>query len=247
VRALTNTERVAYVVGGLLLTSGLIHLAILVVTSATWEGPLSLRKAMTFGVSFGLTLLTIVWVSSFVRLGNRTRAILLGAFTLACVLETVLVSMQAWRGVPSHFNLETPFDAVVARTLAMGGGVLIAIIVTFTIAAFRANPSVPLSLRVAVRVGFVLLCISLAVGGAMIAKGMSLVFAGHPQAAYVTAGALKPTHAVTMHAILVLPLFAWLLSRTQWPERRRVTAVGLAAAAYVAIAAIVAIANVSIG
>jgi hypothetical protein len=31
---------------------------------------------------------------------------LLGAFTVASVLETALVSLQAWRGVPSHFVLQ---------------------------------------------------------------------------------------------------------------------------------------------
>src|SRR5262245_22409380 len=49
-----RTERTAYVVGTLLLVSGLVHLALLVVTGASWEGPLSLRKASTFGLSFGI-------------------------------------------------------------------------------------------------------------------------------------------------------------------------------------------------
>ena len=103
-------------VGVLLLASGLVHLAILVMTGGTWIGPLSLRKPTTFGLSFGVTLITIAWVSSFLRLGDRARAILLGVFTIACVIETALVSLQAWRGVPSHFNTETTFDALVART-----------------------------------------------------------------------------------------------------------------------------------
>ena len=116
-----RTERAAYVVGALLLISGLIHLAILLIGGGSWQGPLSFRKPTTFGLSFGLTLVTIVWVSSFLRLSNRARAMLLGVFTVACALETALVTLQAWRGVPSHFNMETTFDALVARTLAAGG------------------------------------------------------------------------------------------------------------------------------
>ena len=110
-----RVERVAYLVGVLLLTSGLVHLGILIIGGGSWQGPLSLRKPMSFGFSFGLTLITIVWVASFLRLGNRRRMLLLGAFTAACVLETALVSLQAWRGVPSHFNVATPFDASIAR------------------------------------------------------------------------------------------------------------------------------------
>src|SRR5213593_3460484 len=86
-----KVERAGYLVGALLLLSGLIHLAILVIGGGSWEGPLSLRKAATFGVSFGLTLITIVWTASWLPLRDRLRAALLGTFTVACVLETALV------------------------------------------------------------------------------------------------------------------------------------------------------------
>jgi hypothetical protein len=240
-----TVERIGYVVGALLLASGLVHLCVLAIGGGSWEGPVSLRKAMTFGLSFGLTLITVAWVASLLRLGNRSRTLLLGAFTAACALETILISLQAWRGVPSHFNLETPFDSLIARTLAAGGGALIAIVATLTIAAFRRNPMVPISLRVAIRIGFVTLCSSLVVGALMIAKGMRLVFAGDRQAAYTIGGTLKPTHAVTMHAILVLPMLAWLLSFVDWTERRRLAVVLLAVTGYVVLASVVAAENVT--
>ncbi len=234
-------ERVGYLVGVLLLLSGLVHVGILVVRGGSWAGPLSLRKPATFGISFGLTLITIVWVASFLQLGQRTRKLLLSAFTVACAVETALVSMQAWRGVPSHFNLETTFDGMIARTLAAGGFVLIAIVLVLTVIAFRRNPSVPLSLSIAIRTSFVILCGAMAVGAMMIAKGMVLVFAGHPNLAYVTGGSLRPTHAVMMHAILVLPFLAWLLSFTNWSEARRVLVVSTAAAGYVVSVAVIAV------
>lgn len=237
-------ERAGYIVGALLLASGLIHAAILAMGGGSWEGPLSLRKAASFGVSFGLTLVTIVWVASFLRLGDRARAVLLRAFTIASVVETALVTLQVWRGVPSHFNLETAFDGLVARTLAAGGFVLVAIIVTLTFLAFRRNPTVPRSLTIAIRIGFVVLVGAVVVGAFMIAKGMILVFAGEPHAAYATGGALKPVHAMAMHAILVLPAVAWLLSFADWSERRRVGMVLVASAGYVMLTAVVAAGNV---
>jgi hypothetical protein len=230
-----QVERAGYVAGALLMASGLVHLGILCITGASWVGPVSLRKPTTFGLSFALTLITITWVSSFLRLSKRAGAVLLGAFTAACVLETALVSLQAWRGVPSHFNVETPFDALVTRGLTAGGIVLIVIIIALAISAFRANPTVPISLRVAIRIGFVSLLGSLVVGATMIAKGMSLVFGGDPQAAYTTGGALKPIHAVTMHAILVLPMLAWLLSFANWSEQFRLRLVLAAASGYVVL------------
>ena len=238
-------ERFAYAVGAVLFASGLVHVAVLIISGATWSGPISLRKAATFGLSFGLTLATIAWVSSWLPLGRRMRRVLLGAFTVACVFETVLVSLQAWRGVPSHFNIETPFDAMVARSLAAGGAMLVVLIVAIGASAFRGAPGVPASMRLAIRVGFASLFASLAAGAVMIATGMRLVLSGDAARAYAIGGWLKPTHAVTMHAILVLPALAWMLTFVDWPERRRYAIVAAAAIAYVTVAAAVAAQNLS--
>jgi hypothetical protein len=240
-----RVERAGYLVGALLLTSGVIHLGVLVIDGGSWEGPLSLRKPAVFGLSFGLTLITIVWAASFLPLGTRTRAFLLNTFTAASIVETALVSLQAWRGVPSHFNLETPVDALIARALAAGGFALVAVIVVLTVGAFRRNPAVPASVRIAIQIGFVVLCGAMATGAVMIARGLMLVFAGEPARAYATGGALKPTHAVTMHAILVLPALAWLVSFADWSERRRGQVVLAASAGYIVLAGVVAAANIA--
>jgi hypothetical protein len=236
-------ERASYGVGALLLVSGLVHLAILIGSGGSWEGPLSWRKPATFGLSFGLTLITIIWVSSFLRLGERARAILIEAFTVACLVETTLVTLQTWRGVPSHYNVETALDGAIARTLAIGGFTLIAVIVALTVVAFRANAQLPASLRSAIRIGFVALLGAAAAGALMIVKGMVLVFAGDEQGAYATGGTLKPTHALTMHAILVLPALAWLLSFANWSEGRRLAVVRVASAGYLLLAGVVVAAN----
>jgi hypothetical protein len=232
-------ERTCYAIGALLIASGLFHLGVLVVTGGTWQGPVSWRKPMTFGLSFGLTLITIAWVASYISLGRRTRRWLLGLFAAASVLEVVLITLQAWRRVPSHFNLETPFDAVVARVLAAGGGVLIVVIAVLTVASWRADSRVAPSMRLAVRAGLVALDVALLIGAVMIATGISRVLAGDQQAAYAVGGALKPGHAVTMHGVLVLPVLAWLLARTGWPEQRRVRVVWLAVTGYALLAGVV--------
>jgi len=79
----------------------------------------------------------------------------------------------------------------------------------------------------------------------MIARGMILVFRGDAQTAYATGGMLKPTHAVTMHAVLVMPALAWLLSFVDWSEQRRERVVRLASLGYVVLATVVAIGNLA--
>ena len=228
----SRVERIAYTVGGLLFLSGLVHLVVLIVSGGTWTGPVSLRKPTTFGLSFGLTLATVAWVTHFVPMSPRTRNLLVGAFTVTCVVETSLVSTQAWRGVPSHFNFETPFDTAVSVTLAAGGFAIVATTIAMTLTAFRASGVESSAMRLALRFGFVTLLVALAVGAAMIATGSVAARGPDPSVAYTTAGFLKPAHAVTMHAILVIPALAWLVSFTHWGENQQLNVVRLGVAGY---------------
>jgi len=225
-------DRFALLVGTVLLASGVFHFFVYVVSGTPWDGPVSWRKPTTFGEAFGLTLIAVVWVTSYLRIGDRTRAVLLGVFTLDCVVEVAGITVQAWRRVPSHFNMETPANTAVSMTLAVGGAVLIVTLVSFAVAAFRGNPDVAPSMRLALRAGFVTLLIGLASGAAMIARGVTLVNTGHQQLAYQLGGFLKPVHGVSLHGVLVLPALAWLLGRTGWSEARRTRVVALAGSGY---------------
>jgi hypothetical protein len=235
----SRVERVAFVVGAVLFVSGLTHVVVLLATGGSWTGPTSLRKAATFGLSFGLTLATVAWISHLVPLTGRSRNVLLGAFTGVSVVETALVSMQTWRGVPSHFNFETGFDTAVSMTLAAGGFVIIATIIGMTLAAFRAGGTQTPAMRLALRFGFATLLVALAVGAAMIATGSVAARGPDPSVAYETAGFLKPAHAVTMHAILVIPALAWLLTFTRWGENQQTNIVRLGIVGYTTLAVVI--------
>ncbi|WP_410674834.1 hypothetical protein [Amycolatopsis sp. cmx-4-68] len=236
-----RAERIAYAVGAVLFLSGLAHAVVLLATGGSWLGPLSMRKAVTFGLSFGLTLASVAWATSFLTVRPRLRAVLLGAFTAASVVEVLLVSVQAWRGVPSHFDFETPFDTLVSMTLAAGGGVIVLTVIGFTAAALvEPGPDAP-SLRLAVRAGLVVLLVALATGAVMIGRGVVAARGGDPQLAYTTAGSLKPLHAVAMHAILVLPAIAWILRFSRWPETHRLLVVKIAVAADVVLTAVIGV------
>ncbi|MGW8767564.1 hypothetical protein ACWGN5_34310 [Streptomyces sp. NPDC055815] len=225
--------------GLVLLASAAFHTVVLMLAGGPWDDPVSWRKPITFGLSFGISVLTVTWICRLLPLTARTRVLLLGAFTAASLLETGLITLQAWRGVPSHFNTETTFDTLVTRALAAGGVTLTAVVVVLTIAALRPNPTAAPSMRLALRAGLVALTSSMAAGAVMIAYGLTLESAGHAAEAYQTAGFLRPAHAVTMHAILLLPSLAWLLSRTRRPEAERLRLIRITVAAYGAVVALV--------
>ena len=214
--------------------SGVFHFGVFLVDGGSWDGPVSWRKPTTFGLSFGLTLITIAWIASYLIMRERTRAVLLGVFTLDCVLEVAGITVQAWRRVPSHFNTATPFDRTVAMSLAAGGAVLVIVLGTLAVIAFRGRIHGGRDIRLALRAGFVFLLISLATGVAMIAKGTVLYRTGHQQEAFDTAGSWKPVHGVALHAILVLPLIAAVTRLLGWDEGRRHRAVVAGTGLYVA-------------
>ena len=60
-------------------------------------------------------------------------------------------------------------------------------------------------------------------------------------AIFGAAGNMKVPHAVTLHAIQVLPLLAWLLLFSKWDESRRTKITLVAAAGYIGLAAVIAI------
>jgi hypothetical protein len=203
-------ERVAYALAALFLLSGLAHLGIQAAVGGPWDGPVSWRKPTTFGLSFGLTVLSVTWVASFLRIGDRLRAGLLGGFLVASTAEVALITVQAWRRVPSHFNFETPFDTGVTMVLAAGGGVLFVVLGALFAQSLRAQPLLAPELRLGIRLGFGALLAGLVTGAIMIGIGTVLVRGGDPQAAYHGAGVFKLAHAVGLHGIAVLPGVAWL-------------------------------------
>ena len=226
-------ERLCHVTGAVLILSGLVHLGVFAVDGGPWYGPVSWRKPVTFGLSFGATLIAVTWVTSYLRVGVRLRTVLLVVFAADCVVEVGGITLQAWRRVPSHLDMETPFDTAVSMTLAVGGGVLVVLLTVFAVASFRHRPTGPTGMALAVRSGFAILLVALASGAAMIARGVVLARTGHQEAAYHSTAPLKPLHGVSLHAVLVLPALAWLLSRTAWSEAVRRRTVTVAVGCYV--------------
>lgn len=203
----------------MLVGSGVVAAVGWLVIGGAWDGPVSLRKAVTFGLAFGVTVVTVVWLSTQLGLAELRRRRVVGVLTAACVLETVLVGLQSWRGVPSHFNRDSAVDSTISTVLAAGGAVIVVCALLLGWAVLRLPATVPALMRLAIRAGFAGFLLALGAGVAMIVRGVTLQNTEGPTAAYDGAGALKPVHSTTMHAILVLPLIAWLLLRSGWDQR----------------------------
>jgi len=219
-----------------LLASGLVHAVVWAVLGGPWEGPVTWRKPILFGISGGLTSLSAGWVWSHLP-PRRGDAWLAAATAWALFVEVLIIDLQRWRGVASHFNRTTPLDSF----LYDGMGLLIlfvsAVLVDLTIRLFRTTVSLPPDMLLAARAGMILLVISCALGIWVSVYGDLRVAAGLEPERYGAAGVPKFPHGAVIHAIQWLPALAWAARRAGWSPRARAW---LVAAATLASAAILA-------
>jgi hypothetical protein len=98
-----------------------------------WEGALSWRKPILFGISGGTTALSIGWVLGLCQpsVWDQSLAYVFGS---GLCTEVALITVQTWRGQASHFNNSTPFNS----TLSFLTEVLI-VVISFLILV--SNPS----------------------------------------------------------------------------------------------------------
>ena len=198
----TISLRLLIVVGLVLCLSGFTHALIFLIERGDWEGPLSWRKPILFGLSTGVTVLSLAWLWRHLpeRWGDTLCRMLLA---LSLLIEVVLISVQTWRGVPSHFNHETPLDDAISAAMTALITLATLLIALLTWRSFGPVMA-PLTQVIAIRWGMVLLLASCVIGGVIQSMGGSL---------FGKAGVLKFPHGMSIHAIQALPMLAWLLPR----------------------------------
>jgi hypothetical protein len=228
-------QRLAYLVGAGLLVIGLAHAA-RALAGGSASGPLSWRKPTTFGISFGLTTLTLGWVGSYLPVRRTIGWIAAGLLCAATSYEVAWVVIQHARGVPAHFNDTTPLDERLFGLGAVMVAIAIGVIVAMTLAAV-VRTSAPAPMALAIRAGLVGLLAAQVTGVWMLLHGLALLDAdadplSQSMSTVGAAGSMKIAHAVPMHAIQVLVALAWLLSLSGLPQRRQLQLLVLAVVGY---------------
>jgi hypothetical protein len=231
-----------------------VHLAALLVGGGPLTGPVSLRKPATFAETGWLLAWSVALILPTLRARAWRLAAIAGTAALFAVGETAIIGVQAWRGVPSHYNFTTPFDAALMRGGAAGtAGLLVLGLLVLLATPFR--PDVPAAVRLGVRAGVAVLLAGCAVGLVMVFNNSGVyqgsVGAGFPSriggylgpdAATVgpeylllrpaTAGGdLVLPHAIGVHGLVLLAVPAVLLAGTAMDARRQMAVVATASAA----------------
>jgi hypothetical protein len=203
---LTKTQAWLWASGALLCASGIVHIFIWTFAQGQWEGPVSLRKPILFGLSTGVTLMSLAWIFSKLD-PKRYDTFLIPLLSVSLVLEVALITLQYWRGVASHFNRATLFDASIEWS--MTALILFASAIIFNLAArsfFKLNA--PNDIQIAIQGGMFFLVVSITIGAAISYIGFSLIDQGKSPTTFGSSGVLKFPHGVAIHAIQLFPLMA---------------------------------------
>ncbi|HEY0713407.1 MAG TPA: hypothetical protein VGF45_12085, partial [Polyangia bacterium] len=199
-------------------------------------------KPAKFAASSALTVGTIAWflpaLQPLTRGLRRSIALVVWMFGL----ELALMTMQSARGVASHFNNTTMFDAAVFGVMGIAVFIAWLALVHITWVAFRTRLANP-ARGWGIRFGMVALVLGSALGGLMpgptpaqremlVAGQRPTMIGAHtvgapdggpalPMVGWSrTGGDLRIPHFVGIHGLQLLPFVAWGLGR-HWSKRRQ--------------------------
>ncbi|MEL7498166.1 MAG: hypothetical protein AAFN77_11180 [Planctomycetota bacterium] len=209
--------------GWLLIGSGLVHLIIYATQDGSWEGPVSWRKPILFGLSTGMTMLSMAWIWPRLK-PARYDGWLIPTISFGLVFEVALITVQQWRGVASHFNHETLLDQTFDLIITVFVTLAALAIFDLTRRSWRSFDATP-DIRLAVRWGMNFLSVSCLIGFWMLWFGGRQMAAGNDPGLVGNAGVAKFPHGVTIHSIQFLPLLCWILWRFGFEDSTRRSAV----------------------
>ena len=192
-------------------------------------------KPTKFAISISIYSFTLLWLLSFVQGHSRLVRLVGIATAISFVVEMVVVVLQVVRGTTSHFNVSTPFDEMLWST--MGSFVIVIWLMNLLAAILLLRQRLPDSAFAwALRLGLLLTLVGAASGFLMTrptprqldalradqpvtaigahSVGVEDGGAGLPITGWSTTGGdLRVAHFVGLHALQVMPLVGWLLTR----------------------------------
>lgn len=217
-------------------------------------------KPMKFAISIALYCGTLVWMLSFVE-GKRFWVNLVGTGTsLMLLVEILLIVVQAVRGVRSHFNFTTPFDAAVFSI--MGSFIMIAWVLNLIAAALLLRQKFPdPAFAWSLRLGLLITAVGAALGFSMTSTtpdqlvamqagnapqfigahsvGVADGGAGLPFTGWSTEGGdLRIAHFVGLHALQFVPVLGIVINRfggNRLDEKRRTRLVWVGGLGYLGL------------
>lgn len=175
-------------------------------------------KPMKFSLSFVVFLWTFAWIVSWIP-DQRKQKIMSAGLIVCMIAEMLTIAGQASRGVRSHFNTDTPWDALNFLVMGIFIALNTLLVIWMLILLWRNSGELRGHMRVAVLAGLVLFLLGSLSGGMMVSQSAHTVGAadGGPGVFFLNwsslSGDLRVPHFFTLHALQIIPGFAWITGK----------------------------------
>ncbi len=218
-RELFEKQRVLMIAGAVSLICFVILAMIAPFDSTQILGIERWIKPIKFFISTAIFVWTIALFLSFLKDYRKSAFVISWGIVLIFLIEMSAVVLQAARGTTSHFNVKEPFDGVLFAVMGLFivGNTLLT--VYLLLLYFKAEIDLPKSIVWGMRLGLILFLAASFEGGYMSAQmahsvGVADGGSGLPLVNWSTKGGdLRVAHFIGLHALQIVPFFAYTLEK----------------------------------
>lgn len=223
---------ILYRISALILLVGIGCFIGLFVDDRTLMGVNIWVKPLKFSISIAIYLLTLGYLITKYPYSNRKKLIINHITAWTLLFEFAIIAYQGARGVQSHYNATTNFDAILF--LLMGVMVVIntVILFVFIFDTIRLKLDTTKAMQWAILLGLIIFFLGSWVGGQMINQvghnvGVADGGAGLPIVNWSTKGGdLRVAHFFALHGLQIIPLFAlWISKKRSFSSRNQIITV----------------------
>ena len=179
-------------------------------------------KPLKFSISFFVFLWTFAWILP--KLDDKKKVRFISYGLLVCALmEAIPITLQAARGVASHYNVSSAFDGICFLIMGIFIALNTLIVIYIAWLFFRTLPRKPFIY--AIRGGLVIFILGAISGALMVANSAHTIGEADGGRGLwllnwsTQAGDLRAAHFFTLHSLQAVPLLTLLLPAAKRNER----------------------------
>ena len=204
------------------------------------DGRHRLIKPLNFSMSMVIYLATVVVLLDHLRASMWWKKVISWGVSICILTAISCITMQAGRGITSHFNNSTPFDSTVSLLMDIVDPVNSILVLVLLIFALLSKYNVSRVTQLGIVFGTFIFLVGSVLGGLMVVQGQSVVGVapggpGLPVLNWSTKGGdFRVAHFLGIHALQILPIAGWLIDLLEGLSMRaKLTAVVAVSAGYI--------------
>ena len=176
-------------------------------------------KPLKFAISGAIYIATVGFLITLYPYSQRKKSIINNTVSITMLVEFLIILYQGFKGVKSHYNMESIINSLLFATMGILVGINVLIMLMFIIDTMRKKLSTSKVIQWSIFLGWLVVFFGSWIGGQMINQmshnvGIEDGGAGLPILNWSTiAGDLRVAHFFGLHGLQIIPLFAFVVSQ----------------------------------